>query len=77
MVSPDYAVVDQVMPFLQDLSPLPKSSIPVSPIRATCLASLFFLDSIPPNKQAYVVNSTDHEASHYAVFFTPLLPRPS
>jgi len=24
-----------------------------------------------------MVNSTDNEASHYAVFSTPLLPRPS
>jgi hypothetical protein len=45
-----------------------------SPISATCSAHLILLDLSPAQ---YWVRSKDHEAPHYVVFSTPLLPRPS
>jgi len=44
----------------------------LSPTRATCPAHL-----ILPSSTEYSARSASHEAPHYVVFSTPLLPRPS
>ena len=46
---------------------------PLSPIKTTRYVNLILLDLSPE----YLVNSTDHKVSRYAVFSIPLLPRPS
>jgi len=67
-----YTWVSQVVSF--PVFP-PKPCIRLSSPYALQALSISFFSILPPEQ--YLVSSTEHYASHYVVFPTPLSPRPS